>query len=89
MPAKSKKVLQQFCSVQETDRVAGQAAGRGQRPEKANRQGLEQGLHFFSPILRPETEPSIASFMRRLPASSSGPIPLPGTTQTPKSASRQ
>ena len=37
MPAKSKKVLQQFWSVQETARVAGQAAGRGRGPEKATR----------------------------------------------------
>jgi len=46
MSATSKKG--QTWSVQETGRVAGQAAGRGRGPEKANRQGVGAGFSFLS-----------------------------------------
>jgi len=45
MLAKSKKP--QFWSVPETGRVAGQAAGRGRGPEKANRQGVGASFSCF------------------------------------------
>ena len=85
MPAKSKNVLQQFWSVQETGRVAGQAAGGGRGAEKANRQGVGALFSCFAPLFAPDWNSSIASFIWRLFCSVSGPLPVPGTTQRPKS----
>ena len=82
MPAKSKKP--QFWSVQETGRVAGQAAGRGRGPDKANRQGVGALFHSYPPSVWPGREPSIASFIRRFPSAFNDPISLPTSTHVNK-----